>query len=160
MKKKLSLFLLPFVALASLYGWSLRNDGVKKADRILAGAYDVKDSITGDTSSLSYFISLPHPAHEALALYGRYYRSKGWVPMDSWKGLGEQKKWSSRQMLVGEQRNECIYEYNTAWSNEKKDRMASLILNYYERNRGGDCPPAPRSQELLVTLQEMPVKVP
>ena len=157
-------FLLVLAGLGALAGFyflaQTRMDRPEDHGRfgILPGAYDPKESEGTGSYNLSYFVQMSHPATEAVKFYGRALRRRGWRPDPSWRGMGPQETWTSWSAESSLKRLglTCAYQLNKAWVSQDGKRTFLLILNYYDTLQGKGCDPAPRSQELLVTLQEVP----
>jgi hypothetical protein len=161
MKKSYLLILLGIGLLAFLFFRSMDTTPAPEDTSrygTLPNAYDPKEFGEGENHTFSYFVNIPFPPKKALAFYDRSLKRRGWRPDPSWKGMGEQEKWTSwsAQSSAAQSGFICAYQLNKGWAHQDGKRFLILILNYYDHLRGTACDPEPKAQELLVTLQEMP----
>ena len=121
---------------------------------MLSGAYQPKEFENGSLNSLSYWVKMDYPADEAVRFYEKKLREKGWKPADS-TGNNPLRTWATSirqdpQSMVPD----CGYVYQSIWTNEKTSWTTAFTLTYYDSSPGKVCPPAPKNNELVVTLRE------
>ncbi|HEY5039829.1 MAG TPA: hypothetical protein VIJ93_12225 [bacterium] len=156
---KIFLFIL-FLGLGAggYFWWSQQNTNDKLIQHfgVLPGSSDPVGSEKDGTLSLAYWTKLDYPPDSAVSFYGQAFQAKGWSLLES-NGLATQNQWSSApDQDPRDMKPACLYRYQSVWTNGKKDLLAFLVLSYYDSLANGGCPSSPKTNDLMVALQEMP----
>jgi hypothetical protein len=140
------------------FWWSQQNVNNKLIQYfgVLPASSDPVGSEKDGTLSLAYWTKLDYPADSAVSFYGQALQAKGWAPVES-NGLGTQNQWGSTpDQDPRDMKPACLCRYQSVWTNGKRDRVAFLVLSYYDPLTSGGCPSSPKTNDLMVALQEMP----
>lgn len=123
------------------------------------GAERLKEVENDGVGTLSYWVDLKFPAGSVYSYYSAILKQKGWEP----SGIGEMG--APLQWTNGLSKDPvtllpvCAYWYHAAWTDPRKKRLLLLYLTYYDKApSSGNCLQYPMSQELMVTLQDMPLQ--
>ncbi len=157
MKKAILIIIVIVVALegVNVILSNSRHAGKPRKDfGMISGGYQPKEFENGSLNSFSYWVKMDFPAAEAVGYYEGKLREKGWTPMES-TASAPQRQWTTSirqdpQSMVPD----CGYIYQSNWTKEKSVWTTALTLTYYDTSPGKVCSPAPKNNELLVTLRE------